>query len=194
MTSSLTRLLAFLLLALAIGTVAGVSASPAPAGSTPCWKRLLDDWVVNGRIDKAYPASCYRETIAHLPEDVKRYSSAREDIEQALLDAIRANNGRAPKIIQPPRNQPEDVIPGIDGSGDGGDASAGSGGSGSDGDDGFLGGILRADSADSVPVPLLVLAGLALLLLGAAGVAYATRRVQARRVRVTPFPHDAPRR
>jgi hypothetical protein len=40
----------------------------------------------------------------------------------------------------------------------------------------------RATGAESVPLPLLVLAGLALLLLAAAGVSFAARWFQARRV------------
>ena len=42
--------------------------------------------------------------------------------------------------------------------------------------------VLCFSSADSVPIPLLVLAGLALLLVAAGSAGYAIRRYQARRV------------
>ena len=47
---------------------------------------------------------------------------------------------------------------------------------------------LSPDTADSIPVPLLVLAGLALLLMAAAFVSFVTRRVQAKRATPDPPP------
>ena len=60
----------------------GRPTAPADA-ATPCWKRLINDWY-DGRIDRTYPASCYRAAIRNLPEDVDAYSTAREDLERAL--------------------------------------------------------------------------------------------------------------
>ena len=39
----------------------------------------------------------------------------------------------------------------------------------------------RASDADSIPIPLIVLAGLALLLMAAGGAGFAARKLQARR-------------
>ena len=87
--NSLARLV---VLTAAVATlVVAVGAAPASA-AVPCWKRLLNDWY-DGRIDNAYPVSCYRAAIRNLPEDVKAYSSAREDINRALLAAIRDYGG-----------------------------------------------------------------------------------------------------
>ena len=71
-----------LLFAMAAGLVALVLAGGAGA-SQPCASRLLADWR-DGRIDQTYPVSCYREALAHLPEDVQVYSTARSDITRAL--------------------------------------------------------------------------------------------------------------
>lgn len=63
-------------------------AGPAGAASG-CASRLLADWQ-DGRIDRTYPVSCYRQALARLPEDVRVYSSAQSDITRALqarLDA-----------------------------------------------------------------------------------------------------------
>ena len=184
MTSAILRALVLLALlaSLALTSVAG----PA-AAATPCWTRLLDDWVKDGRIDRPYPATCYRAAIANLPEDVRAYSSAREDIERALREAIRAHGGRTPKVIPPERRA------GRKGEDDGAGGPAAQPPDAGDG--GILGAPpLRPSSGDSVLIPLLVLAGLALLLLASAAVAFAARRLQGRRVRVAPLPSDTPPR
>lgn len=57
------------------------------SATTPCWKQLLNDWY-DGHIDKVYAIPCYHQAIAHLPTDVQVYSSARDDIQRALQQAI----------------------------------------------------------------------------------------------------------
>ena len=47
---------------------------------------------------------------------------------------------------------------------------------------------LGPSTADSIPIPLLVLGGLAFSLMAAAGVSYLARRVQARRAAADPPP------
>jgi hypothetical protein len=166
--------LALLAAVAALGALAGPA--PAAAKAEPCWERLLDDWV-DGRIDKSYPASCYREAIKHLPEDLEAYSSVREDIERALASAAGGGGGDGgggrETVIDPPVDQTAEPLP------EPGPTAEPSGPS----DDSLFNRVLpRATGADSIPLPLLVLAGLALLLLAAAAVSYAARRVQARRV------------
>jgi hypothetical protein len=71
---------ALVLLAIGVG--------PAAAkGRTPCWKTLINDWY-DGRIDGIYAIHCYRDALKHLPADVETYSSARDDIKQALQKRI----------------------------------------------------------------------------------------------------------
>jgi hypothetical protein len=183
-----------LLAILFVAVVAGGTAATAEAAQ-PCWKKLLNDWY-DGRIDNAYPVKCYRQAIDNLPEDVKSYSSAREDIRRALLSAIRESGGelrandpvppepRAPRgdggrKESPPVNQDEEeddeaILPQASGRGP---------------FDDFFNRI-GPNSADSVPLPILILAGIAFLLLAAALASAVTRRVHARRVTVADGPPD----
>jgi hypothetical protein len=54
----------------------------------PCWERLLHEWRANGRIDRTYPIACYRDATANLPEDLRQYSTALEDIRRAMLQVL----------------------------------------------------------------------------------------------------------
>jgi hypothetical protein len=78
-----------------------VFASPAPA-ATPCWKLLLNDWY-DGTINNTYPIPCYHQAIKHLPTDVQVYSSARDDIQRALQQAVRRQKttGKPQTTIEP---------------------------------------------------------------------------------------------
>jgi hypothetical protein len=192
---TIPRLLILLVIsAAAVG--AAVGADPAAAATKPCWKRLINDWY-DGRIDNVYPVKCYREAIKHLPDDVESYSDAREDIERALLSAIRQSGGKlgpddpvpAQRNGRPPRDETS-TEPGGTGNKDDGEATPlPAGGNDPGGSDGVLGAVKPAN-ADSVPIPLLVLAGLALVLLAAASAGFAARRIQARRIRVSTLQHD----
>jgi hypothetical protein len=44
---------------------------------------VLGDWT-DGRVDGQYDAACYLEAIEILPEDVRAYTSAADDIARAL--------------------------------------------------------------------------------------------------------------
>ncbi len=179
------RVLALAGLILLALTVAG----PA-AGASTCAKRVIDDWYDNGRVDGTYPVHCYDDAIDALPRDVRDYSSAKDDIQRALQARLR--NEPSP----PATNDPSPGSPG-GGSGEGEGEGEGSVGTppGNDGNDGTvtnqgeeeggpeaLGSEVDTAASDSVPVPLLVLAGLALLLVAAGSAGYVVRRLQARRV------------
>jgi hypothetical protein len=71
----------FLLLPLVLASAALFAPSGAQAAS--CWQRLIDDWR-DGRIDNVYPLSCYRDALAKMPEDLRVYGSAENDIQGAL--------------------------------------------------------------------------------------------------------------
>jgi hypothetical protein len=62
------------------------AAQPASA-AVPCWKKLLNDWY-QPPINNVYPIPCYHQAIKQLPTDVSVYSSARDDINRALQQAI----------------------------------------------------------------------------------------------------------
>jgi hypothetical protein len=63
--------------------VAALVVTGAAGAKQSCGSRLLDDWR-DGRIDGTYPVACYRQALAHMPEDVRVYSTAQSDITRAL--------------------------------------------------------------------------------------------------------------
>jgi hypothetical protein len=153
-------------LVLALGVAAPASAA------TPCWQALLNDWF-DGRIDHTYPTACYTQAIQHLPRDVEQYSGAKDDIHRAMLAALKNKNG-GPPSQQPGEEtrKPESTTPATTG-----DSEAHSKGV-------ILKSIewLGPSDAASVPLPLLILAGVAFLLLAAAGGSFVNRRFQERRL------------
>ena len=79
---------------LAIGAALGTTAQPAQARSLSiCSKALVHDWLVDGRVDKTYPVHCYREALRTIPEDQLVYGTLRDDLNRALQNTIRENNG-----------------------------------------------------------------------------------------------------
>ena len=164
-----------------LAALAAMLLAAAPAGAAPsCARQVIDDWYDDGRVDRTYPLHCYDDAIEALPPDVRDYSSAKEDIQRALQARMR--NEPAPaattdptpsgggttttnptKPTKPPKNQtttdvsdPKNENP-PEASGD-----------------------VETDSASSVPIPLLVLAGLALLLIAGGSAGYFIRRYQGR--------------
>ncbi len=154
-----------LLLALAMLLV---GTKPA-AAKTPCWKQVVQDWFEDARIDRTYPRHCYSDALRNVPNDVKDYSSFEEDVKSALQRASRdrslqSSDGGA---SQPTRGQkrvgdtneaeprPEYFKKAFD--------------------------KLGPREADSMPIPLMILAGLALLLVAAGGAGLVSRRLRARR-------------
>ena len=169
--------LILLALAVAIGVTLGV-AQPAQARSlSTCSKDLIHDWLVDGRVDKTYPVHCYREALKQIPEDQIVYGTLRDDLNRALQSAIRQHGGHVTgdTLVAP--------LPGGRNGGDGPGTGATGGGVFH-----WLAKKLGPSTADSIPIPLLVLGGLAFMLMAAAGVSYAARRVQARRAAGDPPP------
>jgi hypothetical protein len=169
MPKSLSPLLLIVAVAALVG-LARVDKAQARIESR-CSAALIHDWYVDGRIDHTYQVHCYREALQSIPEDQIIYGTLREDLTRALQSAIRQNDGNVSggtPVVPPGGGGPSDP----------------SGGAPSDKNEGFITRVARKlgpDTADSIPVPLLVLGGLALLLMAAAGVSFITRRVQAKR-------------
>jgi hypothetical protein len=153
------------------------------AQASNCSKALVRDWFPDGRIDKTYPVHCYREALKAVPEDQIVYGTLRDDLTRALQQVIGDHGGNV---------GPNTMIPGAD-DGDGpNDPGGGSSSTGSGKhDEGFfhwLAQKIGPSTADSVPVPLLVLGGLALALIAAAAVSFFARRYQARKAAPDPPP------
>jgi len=161
------RVLKPLILVVAIAAAA-VSVGVGTARASTCSQALIHDWYVDGRVDQTYAVHCYREALRNIPEDQIVYGSLRDDLTRALLAVTRDKGGNVgPDTLVPPD-------PNARGGGDGGSGH----------DEGFFSKLAKAlgpDTADSIPVPLLVLGGLALLLIAAAAVSFLARRMQARR-------------
>jgi hypothetical protein len=160
------------LLTLAVGLLLLGSVSVTPASAKrPCWKDVASDWFTDSKLQGRYAPHCYREAIHHLPGVTDSYSTARDEIRRAMLFAIaHPTKPSAPTRTPPPGE-------GL-GPGEGGDA-------------GLIQSLLEKlgpKNADAVPLPLLVLAGISLLLLGTAGASYVARRMQAKRLEPAPAP------
>jgi hypothetical protein len=167
--SRINPLKAFLLtLTVGLLLLGSVSVTPASA-KRPCWKDVASDWFSDLKVDGTYAPHCYRDAIKHLPPVTDSYSTAREEIKRAMLYAI----------AHPTKPSGPDRTPTLGqglGPGEGGDA-------------GLIQSLLEKlgpKNADAIPLPLLVLAGISLLLLGTAGASYVARRVQAKRLEPAP--------
>jgi hypothetical protein len=82
------------LTAVAVLVIWGLSSATQATAAPSCWQQLLHDWA-DGRLDGAYSVSCYRQALAHLPEDLRVYSSAPDDIEAALRARVRQVGARS---------------------------------------------------------------------------------------------------
>jgi hypothetical protein len=163
---------------------------PTALGKKPvsCGQQVINDWE-DGQIDKTYPAQCYRDALKLVPADAKEYSTLPTDIERALQSALA--NGNVPggaignpfgdkyqhalihqrtisRIAQPFNHRDEIALPQSDATP-------------------IPSGILCViagcgNSASGLPVPLLVLGGLAFLLLAAGTAGMVMRKLQERRL------------
>ncbi len=169
-----------------VALVSLTSLALAPAASAKaktCGEKVVDDWYGDGRVDEVFPKHCYLDAIRSLPVDVKDYSNAEEDIRRALAYAQQGKpdpgptGGPAPTGTGPGPGGPATTTA-PDDPGGGEDAPTVTTDPGSD--------TVAAPGVDtsgpsSVPIPLIILGGLALLLLAAGGAGYLSRRAQARR-------------
>ena len=168
-----------LLVALVASVILLLALPGQASAATPCWERVINDWLKDGRIDGTYSVTCYQQALKNAPEDLRDYSNVTDVIQAAMQNAI----GSPSKTGS--------------GSGPGGTPSSGNS---TPGDKPratqgvppasyYRRGIdsLGTTQADSLPIPLLVLAGLGtLLLLTAAGLA------GAKRIRATRGPKPPP--
>ena len=180
------------LMLVALASAAALCAAPAASASpaatlkatNTCWLQVVNDWLKNGRVEGTYAIPCYTQAIQHLQAypDITQDSSAIDDIHRALLAA--ANH----RGDGPPGNGPGGSGGGLTGGGLTGGGGSGGGGTASANTSLFhqLAKTLGPGNAQSIPLPLLVLSGLALLLLLTAAATWITKRYHSRRV--TPAP------
>ena len=175
---------------LAAAAAALSAASAGGASATSCGVELINDWY-DGHISKTYPLHCYQDALKILDkrEDLSIYSSARQDLLFALQQAIAAGKGGGGGPGEPPDaylGSPEtaDALPSFLGGPNAQNQGQGSGDQPvtiqptvSD-DSGPVSNVINAgnSNASSVPLPAIVLGGVAVLLLGLGLAAYLTRR------------------
>lgn len=137
-----------------------VGVAPA-AAKTPCWKKVVQDWYADGRIDDAYSAGCLSESTKHIPKDLLVYSSFEDEARRARQQAARGLAVTKPRAGGPLQEEPGDGL--------------------------FKQAFDKTSprNADSMPLPLLILAGLALLLIAAGAGGLVSRRLRARRARAS---------
>jgi len=83
------------LLALLAGAVVLTALVPASAhAAVPCRDRVYSDWYRHGKIASTYPLACYRDALKHVPSDAAIYSSLKDDIRSALQAAIERSHGK----------------------------------------------------------------------------------------------------
>lgn len=172
----MTRAKAFFIILLVCCAGILATASPALAAKSPCWKQVINDWSQDGSIDGAYSAKCIEEALDRVPEDIRAYSDFEEQAKAARLAAGRAlqssggsgsdstdetqsgtDDEAAPIKPREPETGPKDetLIQSALGT--------------------------NGNNADSVPLPLLILLGLAGALIAAGGVGLGARKLRAHR-------------
>jgi hypothetical protein len=164
---------------LTLAALLAVLAVAGPAGAAQsCGRKVIDDWYDDGRVDGTYPLHCYDDAIEALPRDVRDYSSAKEDIQRAMTAALRGEDSPAATNDPTPGDETTETAPGDEPAttaptdttaesepkNETTPEAAGS----LDGED--------EASASSIPIPLLILAGLALLLVAGGSAGYLIRR------------------
>jgi hypothetical protein len=74
------------------------------AAQAQCADAVLRDWTAGTLVGDAYPSNCYQAAIDALPEDLRAYTTAADDIRHAQISATRvlAEAAAAPTGSDPP--------------------------------------------------------------------------------------------
>jgi len=200
-----SRLVCLLAALAAVLATAGIGAGTAAAKQPSCAKQVVNDWYDNGRVDnKIYSLACYRDAIKSLPVDVIDYSNAKEEIGRALAYAIKGKPDPGPTTTTTTGTGTTATTTtrttttattttgtgtGTTGTGTTGTGTTGTGttGTGTTGTGKTSTGktstateaTVDTSGPSSVPIPLIVLGGLAVLLLAAGSAGYLARRANA---------------
>lgn len=147
------------LISAALAAVAALALGAGSASAKSCGAAVINDWYVDGTIDKAYPARCYREALSRVPEQAKIYSDLPEQLDRGLRAALTRHGVLSTKTTitrTPAGHRASGPIQRVLGE-------------------------LGPDRADSIPIPLLILGSVALLLIAAGAASVIVRRLHGRR-------------
>ena len=142
----------------ALAAVAALAFGAGSASAKSCGNAVINDWYVDGTIDARYPAKCYRQALSKVTDQMRIYSDLPEQLERGLRSAVTRAGvlGTRTTITQQSRS------------------TAGHKGSGPIQ---RVLGELGPDRADSIPIPLMILAGIAFLLIAAGAASALVRRL-----------------
>ena len=171
---AIAAFIALLALASLVGAISASASTSASSTAKGCAKQVINDWYSH-RSEKVpirghYPLHCYQDALDGLGGDLDTYTNAR----QAISAAAAAEALRCKDNCGPPGGSP--LLPGEKAIAHRNTYD--------------FGGILvpqtdpvpvSSSSPSSVPLPLIILAGLAVLLLLAGGGSYIARRLKANR-------------
>ena len=172
----MTRAKAVFIILLVCGAGILATASPALAAkSQPCWKQVINDWSQDGSIDGAYSAKCIEEALDRVPEDIRAYSDFEEQAKAARLAAGRAlqsSGGGSDKADETQSGSEDEAAPIKPREPETGSK-----------DETLIQSALgtNGNNADSVPLPLLILLGLAGALITAGALGFGARKLRAHR-------------
>jgi hypothetical protein len=161
----------WLLLIVAAACAAVVPSVGAAATSSRCGATVLKDWS-DGKLDRTYPVRCYQDALNRMPEDMRSYTTAPDDIQRALLARLRTGRhhvGSSPQAgarkAAPSRTTAQaERAARHDPTREALSAA----------------GLDAAGSARGIPLPLLFLAAIGLVLVAAGSGSFAIRRLRAR--------------
>ena len=171
-----SRTLRFALAVLALAVVGAALTGTAAAKQKPkqsCAKQVIADWYDDGRVGKLYKLECYRQAIASLPSDVIDYFNAKQEIGRALAYAKQGKPDPGGKDPSPETPSPGTGT-GKTGTGKTGTGKTGTGTTGTGTD--TAGGPTDTSGPSSIPIPLFIIGGLAILLVAAGTAGYLRRR------------------
>jgi hypothetical protein len=133
-----------------------------------CSSKIIDDWYLDSTIDGTYSAQCYRQALSRVTDQMRMYSDLPDELERGLRRALEREStsgklGTTHTITQPAA----------------GDRQTAS--HKASGPIQRVLGELGPDRADSIPIPLMILAGVALLLIAAGAASAIVRRLNGRK-------------
>ena len=169
--------------------VAVLAIGAGPASAKACWTTVVDDWYDNNRLDGVYSQACLREAINKIPDDLRTYTNIEEVIRAYRIQASRAappsssteprstasSGGERVRVAQRRGSvNKQDAEPAV----------------AEPRQELFKAAFdkIGPREADSVPLPLLILAGLAMLLIAAGAAGVVSKRLKTRRVPTPPAP------
>ena len=85
----------------AVAAAALVALAPARASAAAnCGDAVLTEWSKRGGIHRPYPLRCYGEALKRMPQDIRSYSTAADDIQRAMLARQRKAGAKSAEALR----------------------------------------------------------------------------------------------